>query len=308
MPDSHPAPPEPLSVAAMALAVCATASAAPLIAFAAVPGLALAFWRNAIGAGVIGPVALIQRRGELRTLAPSGTRSAEGRYCALAGLALSAHFATWVPSAQLTTVAASTALVATQPVWQALIALGQRRRPTPATWLGTGIAVAGAILATGADIGVSSRAVTGDLLAAAGAIAGAVYTALGERARVVVSTTSYTTICYSVCALVLLAICLAGGVPTTGFDTASWLAILGLAAGPQLLGHSMFNYALRRISATTVSVLMLLEVPGAALLAWAWLDQAPRPAALPGLALLVIGVAVVVVGGQRAGAKVPPPD
>jgi drug/metabolite transporter (DMT)-like permease len=308
MPDSHRAAAYPFAVAAVALAVCATASAAPLIAFAAAPGLALAFWRNAIGAGVIGSTALVRRRDELRTLAPSGPRSAEGRYSALAGLALCAHFATWVPSAQLTTVAASTALVATQPVWQALIALGQRRRPAPATWLGTGIAVAGAVVATGADIGVSGRAVAGDLLAAAGAIAGAVYTALGERARTVVSTTSYTTICYGVCALVLLVICLTGGVPTTGFDTASWLAILGLAAGPQLLGHSMFNYALRHISATTVSVLMLLEVPGAALLAWAWLGQTPRPAALPGLALLLTGVAVVLLGGQRAGAKVPPPD
>jgi drug/metabolite transporter (DMT)-like permease len=122
------------------------------------------------------------------------------------------------------------------------------------------------------------------------------------------STTSYTTICYGVCAILLLVVCLAGGVPTTGFAAASWLAILGLAAGPQLLGHSMFNYALRRISATTVSVTMLLEVPGAALLAWVWLGQAPRPAALPGLALLLAGVAVVILGGQRAGAKVPPPD
>jgi drug/metabolite transporter (DMT)-like permease len=308
MPDSRPAPPEPLALAAVALAVCATASAAPLIAFAAVPGLALAFWRNAIGVGVIGPAALVRRRDELRTLAPAGARSVEGRYSALAGLALSAHFAAWVPSAQLTTVAASTALVATQPVWQALIALGQRRRPAPATWLGTGIAVAGAVLATGADIAVSGRAVAGDLLAACGAVAGAVYTALGERTRAAVSTTSYTTICYGVCAILLLVVCLAGGVPTAGFAAASWLAILGLAAGPQLLGHSMFNYALRRIPATTVSVTMLLEVPGAALLAWVWLGQAPRPAALPGLALLLAGVAVVILGGQRAGAKVPPPD
>jgi drug/metabolite transporter (DMT)-like permease len=308
VPDRPPAPPDPLSVVAVTVAVCAAASAAPLIAFAAAPGLALAFWRTAIGAGAIGTVALAGRRAELRSLAPSGARGVEGRYCALAGLALAAHFAAWVPSVRLTTVATSTALVATQPVWQGLIAAGLGRRPPPATWLGIGLAVAGAVLATGADLGVSGRAVAGDLLAAAGAVAGAVYTALGERARTVVSTTSYTTVCYGVCALVLLAACLAGGVRTTGFDTATWLAILALAAGPQLLGHSMFNYALRRISATTVSVLLLLEVPGAALIAWAWLGQTPRPAALPGLVLLVAGVAVVVLGGPRTGGRVPPPD
>jgi drug/metabolite transporter (DMT)-like permease len=63
----------------------------------------------------------------------------------------------------------------------------------------------------------------------------------------------------------------------------------------------MFNYALQRTSATTVSVLALLEVPGAALLAWVWLGQQPRPAALPGLLLLLTGVAVVILGAARAG-------
>jgi drug/metabolite transporter (DMT)-like permease len=308
VPVKDPAPPEPVTVAALVVAVLATSSSAPLIAFAAAPGLALAFWRNAIGVGVIGSVAALRRRDELRSLVPSGSREVEGRYCVLAGLALSVHFATWVPSAQLTSVATSTALVATQPVWQGLIALGLGRRPRATTWIGIGIAVAGAVLATGADIGVSSRAVVGDVLAAAGGVAGAGYTALGERARATVSTTSYTTVCYGVCALALLVVCLAGGVRTTGFDAATWLAVLALAAGPQLLGHSMFNYALRRIPATVVSVVLLLEVPGAAILAWAWLGQAPRPAALPGLVLLVGGVAVVLLGGPRAGARVPPPD
>jgi drug/metabolite transporter (DMT)-like permease len=206
-----------------------------------------------------------------------------------------------VPSAKLTTVAASTALVATQPVWQGLIALGQGRRLPWSTWTGIGVAVLGAVLATGADVTVSARAVVGDLLAVAGAIAAAVYTAIGEHARVEVSTTVYTTVCYGVCALVLLLACLVGGVRLGGYDGGTWLAILGLVAGAQLLGHSMFNYALRRVSATTVSVLLLLEVLGATLLAWVWLGQVPRPGSWPGLALLVAGVAVVVLGGVRGG-------
>jgi drug/metabolite transporter (DMT)-like permease len=146
---------------------------------------------------------------------------------------------------------------------------------------------------------VSGRAVAGDLLAVAGGLAVAVYTALGERARASISTTAYTTICYAACALALLAVCLLAGVPLAGFDASTWLAIAALVVGAQLLGHSMFNYALHRVSATTISVLILLEVPGAALLAWVWLGQTPRPGALPGLALLLAGVAVVVLGGAR---------
>jgi drug/metabolite transporter (DMT)-like permease len=70
--------------------------------------------------------------------------------------------------------------------------------------------------------------------------------------------------------------------------------------GPQLLGHSLFNFALRRLSATTISVVILLEVPGSALVAWAWLGQVPPPAAVPGLALLVAGVGIVVLATGRS--------
>ncbi len=306
----RPAPPlDPLTAAAVALAVVAVSSSAPLIAFAAAPALAIAFWRNALAVAVLSPLAVLRRGVELRDLTRGSRR--EGVYGVLAGLALAAHFATWMPSAKLTSVAAATALGATQPVWQGLIALGQGRRLRTVTWAGIAVAVCGAVVATGADFGVSSRAVLGDLLAVAGGMAAAVYTALGERARVRLSTTTYTTVCYGVCAAVLLLVCLVAGVPLSGYDPRAWLAILALVAGAQLLGHSMFNYALRRVSATTVSMLILLEVPGAALLAWAWLGQTPRPAALPGLALVVAGVAVVVLGGvrtPRGAAAVPQPD
>lgn len=289
------------TIGAVVVALAAVSSSAPLIAFAAAPALAIAFWRNALAVGVLGPFALARRRAELRALARVGNRQA--RYGVLAGVALAVHFATWMPSVHLTSVAAATALVATQPVWQGLIAVGQGRQLSVPTWAGIAVAVTGAALATGADFGHSGRAVTGDLLAIAGGLAAAVYTAFGERARSTMSTTTYTTICYGVCALLLLVGCLAAGLPLAGFDTGTWLAIVGLVAGAQLLGHSMFNYALRRISATTVSTLILLEAPCAAVIAWVWLGQTPRPAALPGLALLLAGVGVVVIGDARPGRR-----
>ena len=295
-------PIDPLTTGAVVLGLAAVSSSGSLIAYAAAPALAIAFWRNALAVGVLGPFSLVRRRYEFRELI-RGPGRREGGYCVLAGVALAAHFGTWMPSVQLTSVAAATALGATQPVWQGLIALGQGRRLPPTVWIGIGVAVGGAALATGADFGGSPRAVTGDLLAIVGGMAAAVYTAFGERARIRTSTTTYTTICYGVCALLLLVGCLAGGVRLTGFAAGAWLAILGLVAGAQLLGHSMFSYALHRISATTVSVVALLEAVGAALIAWFWLGQLPRTAALPGLALLLVGVAVVVVGNGRAARR-----
>ncbi|MGC4893396.1 DMT family transporter [Micromonospora sp. DT31] len=298
-------PPDTLTLGALALAVAAVSSSAPLVAFAAAPALAIALWRNVLSVAVLGPVAVTRRRAELRALTVGSGRR-EGLYCVLSGVALAAHFATWMPSAQLTSVAAATALGATQPVWQGLIARGQGRRLPGVMWAGIAVAVLGAALATGADVAVSGRAFAGDLLAVVGGMFAAVYTAFGERARASISTTTYTTVCYGVCAVILLAVCLLGGVRLHGYDGGTWLAILGLVAGAQLLGHSMFNYALHRISATTVSVLILLEAPGAALIGWVWLGQLPRPLALPGLALLLVGVAVVVLGGARAGRRTAP--
>ncbi|WP_262286976.1 DMT family transporter [Micromonospora sp. MA102] len=301
----HRPPLDALTVGALALAVTAVSSSAPLVAFAAAPALAIAFWRNVLSLAVLGPVSVTRRRAEFRALTVGPGRR-EGLYCVLAGVALAAHFATWMPSAQLTSVAAATALGATQPVWQGLIARWQGRRLPAAVWAGIAVAVLGAVLATGADFGVSGRAFAGDLLAVAGGMFAAVYTAFGERARASISTTTYTTICYGVCAAILLVVCLVGGVRLHGYDGGTWLAILGLVAGAQLLGHSMFSYALHRVSATTISVLILLEAPGAALIAGVWLGQLPRPLALPGLALLLAGVAVVVLGGARAGRRAVP--
>lgn len=291
------------TVLALVMAVLAVSSSAPLIAYAAAPALAIAFWRNGLAAVVLTPVTLGPRRAEL-----TGASRRAMTFCVLAGLALAAHFATWMPSVQLGSVATATALVATQPVWQGLIAAAQGRRPSTAGWLGIALAVAGAAWATGADVGVSGKAVLADVLALLGAVAAAVYTALGEQARATLSTTTYTWICYGTCALVLLLVCLVGRVDLAGYDGRTWAAILALVAGAQLLGHSMFNYALQHTSATTVSVLILLEVPGAALLAWLWLGQQPRPATIPGLLLLLAGVAVVVLGATRSSRPVVDPS
>jgi drug/metabolite transporter (DMT)-like permease len=286
-------------VAALTVGVLAVSSSAPLIAYAAAPALAIAFWRNALAVGVLAPVAALRGRAQLTGLVRRDRRTAA--VCVLAGLALAVHFGTWVPSAKLTSVAAATALVSTMPIWSALIATLQGTRLPPLTWTGIAIAVVGAVLATGADFAVSATAVLGDVLALVGGVAAAVYTALGERARTVLSTTVYTTVCYSVCALALALACLVGWVPLVGFPGSAWLAIAGMTLGAQLLGHSMFNFTLDRVPATTVSVLLLLEVPGATLLGWLMIGQLPRADSVPGLIVLTLGVAVVLVGAARRG-------
>jgi drug/metabolite transporter (DMT)-like permease len=279
------------AVVALAVAIVAVSSSAPLIAYAAAPALAIAFWRNLLGVAAIAPVALTVRRDEFRSKVLGAS--------VLSGVCLAVHFGTWVPSAKLTSVAMSVALVSTTPIWTSLINAIRGVRVPGSTWAGVGVAVLGVAVATGADPDLSGRALAGDALALIGGIAAAGYTMLGAHARGSIATSTYATICYSICAVVLGLACLLGGQDLTGYPAQTWLALAAMTVGPQLLGHTLINYALRRVPPTTVAVLLLLEVPGALVLAWLLLGQLPAAQTLPGIALLLAGVTIVVLGGTR---------
>ena len=276
-------------LALMAVAVLAVSTSGPLIAATAAPALAIAFWRNAFGTLVIAPYAAARHLAELR-----GMSRREWKLALISGGLLSLHFATWVPSLTFTSVASSTALVATQPVWAALIARGLGHRVAARAWLGMAIAFAGALVITGVDVTLSSRAVFGDLLSLVGGFFAAAYVTVGAQVRRTVSTTSYTLVCYGVCSGLLLAMCVVGRQQLVGFSAETWLKLVLLTLGAQLLGHSLFNVVLKTVSPMLLSLLILFEMPGAAIIAALWLGQVPPLAVVPAAALVLIGVAVVM--------------
>jgi drug/metabolite transporter (DMT)-like permease len=301
-PSSGPSAPQGVSrpptrdLGIIAIAVLAVSTSGPLIAAAAVPALAIAFWRNAMACFVLGPMVLLRRRQELRAL-----DARERRLALLAGLLLALHFATWVPAVGLTTVASATALVGTQPVWSALIARWQGQPVSRQVWLGIAVALLGALLLTGADFQVSGQALLGDLLAMVGGIFAAAYVAAGSEVRRSVSTTTYTTICYSTTALILLVVCLVGQQDLSGYTAIDWLKLVALTAGAQLLGHSLFNVVLKTTSPTVVSMSILFEIPGAAIIAALFVkDQDVPLLAIPAAVLLLIGLGVVIRSAGRA--------
>jgi drug/metabolite transporter (DMT)-like permease len=161
-------------------------------------------------------------------------------------------------------------------------------------WWGIGIAVAGAVVISGVDLSVSGRALFGDALALIGAAFAALYVAVGAEVRRSVSTTTYTTLCYGTAAVVLLAVCVIARLDLSGYSAKTWLQLVALTLGPQLLGHSVINRVLRTTSATVVSIAILFEVPGAAIVAAVALDQLPPAGVLPGIALLLAGLVLVV--------------
>jgi drug/metabolite transporter (DMT)-like permease len=106
-----------------------------------------------------------------------------------------------------------------------------------------------------------------------------------------------------VCALTLAAACAVTRIPLTGFDARSWGLIVAVTVSAQLLGHSVFNHLLAVMSPTLVSMLLLLEVPGAALLAAVFLGQAPPIAVYAGVGLICAGLVLVVRARAGAGPR-----
>jgi drug/metabolite transporter (DMT)-like permease len=292
--------PSGVDLALLTLAAAAVSTSAPLVRAAAAPTLAIAFWRNIIALPVVGGVAAARHREELATM---GRR--QSGLAVAAGLLLAVHFALWVPSVSFTTVASSVALVSTMPVWSAVIDR-LRGDPVPArVWAGIAVAMAGVLLLTGVDLSVSGRALFGDLLALAGGAAAAAYVHAGAEVRRTSSTSVYATICYSVAAGALLVVCLATGQNLVSYDRTTWLVLVAIAVGPQLLGHTVVNRVLGTTGPTVASIVILLEIVGATLLAWVWFGEAPPLLAYPAAALIVAGVVVVVRTGEPAVTAAP---
>jgi drug/metabolite transporter (DMT)-like permease len=280
---------------ALAIAIVAVSSSGPMIAACAAPALAIAFWRCFIGATVTAPFAWLKNQEIWRNLTKRDFLGA-----ALAGFFLGLHFAAWIPSLRYTSIAASTAIVATQVVWAALIAHALGVKAPGKEWFGIAISLIGVILLTGIDVSLNPTALIGDLLALLGAMFAAAYMTVGQRVRKNIPTSVYTTLVYAAAAAVLLVFVLVSDSPLSGYAARDWILILGLTAIAQLLGHTLMNMALRSLSATTISLAILLEMPGAVLIAWFWPGQQPPWQIFPAVLLIMTGL-VIVISSTRAG-------
>jgi drug/metabolite transporter (DMT)-like permease len=269
--------------------VLGVSASGPLMAGTQAPALAIAFWRNALATGVLVPVTAASRRAEV-----AGMTARELRLVLVAGTALALHFGTWVSSLKLTSVASATALVCLQVGWVVLIGRLRGQPVTRGVFAGLGVSFAGVLVVSGIDVTISAEALAGDALALLGGFFAAVYTWVGASVRRSLSTITYTTSCYGTCAVLLLVATVAAGQPLTGFTAGAWAGILAVTVAAQLLGHSVFNHLLAVLSPTVVSLVLLLEVPGAALLAGVFLDQAPPAGVYVGLVLVLSGLVVVV--------------
>lgn len=302
MPTARPAFPPGLGVAVVVLSV---SFAAPLFRLADAPALTASFWRLAFAVLLLLPFA-----GRAFS-AWRGYSRDDWAVTAASGLALALHFALWVTSLFMTSVAAATCLVTLQAVFVALGGhwlLGDRI--TRKGWVGVLVACAGGVaiaLSDGSLAPDSGRALLGDLLAVTAGLGSAAYMLIGRRLRRDRGLVEYVLPVYAIAALALLVALPAVGQPlTAGMGSANFLAFVLLAAVPMLGGHTVSNWVLKHLPAHTVATWILLEPVGAALLAWPLVGEVPAAPTLAGGALVLLGAFLTIPRRGGTAATEPP--
>jgi drug/metabolite transporter (DMT)-like permease len=265
----------------------------PIIAKSLMPVPTMIMWRNLLGGLVMTPFAL--KRGEWKSPAQRNAI----KWSAIAGVLLALHFICFFLAMRFTSVATGTALTATQPIFAAIfVRLSGGHIPRKA-WSGMFIAFASVLIITGVDLNLSFRSFQGDLIAVAGGALAAIYMIIGSNVQRDISTSTFTAVCYLVCAATALPIAIAAGYKLTGYSNSEWILLIALVITAQIMGHTMFNLSLKRVSPAVVALVVFFEVPVSAILAFIWLDQKPPAGTIPGIIGLLIGCGIFVVRSKK---------
>lgn len=288
----------------MGVAVLAASTAALFIRYAQVmaPSLVIAGYRLGIAAGLLWPIALLRHRVELRSFSRGKLRLA-----CFSGLFLAAHFGTWVASLEYTTVASSLVLVSMAPLFVGLLAPVTLNEPlrrnvllgllialfgTLVIGLGDTCAWEGGLICPQLSDLLGAVSIRGDLLALLGALTVSGYMLIGRRLRPTVPLIPYITVTYSVAAVSLFAAAIVAGETLWGFPTQAYLFFLLLALVPQLIAHSTYNWTLRYLPVTVVSIMLLGEPVASSMLAYALLREQPSWLMVGGGITVLVGVGI----------------
>ncbi len=272
------------------IGILAVSSAAIIIFFAraeGVPAVAIAALRLTFASLALAPFVWTRARGEWARLSRRDLALAM-----LAGVFLALHFAFWISSLDYTSVMSSVVFVSTNPIFVGLASVVLLRESLQrGTILGIVIAVMGGALIALSDLEqTGTESLQGNLLALAGAVTVSGYLLIGRRLRKQLSLLAYIGLVYTTAAIVLLIMAIAMGANLVSYSLVGYLLVLLLAAGPQLIGHTSYNWALKYVSATFVTVTLLAEPIGATLLAIPILAQIPSPIKVVGGALILAGI------------------
>ncbi|MFQ6032413.1 MAG: DMT family transporter [Candidatus Zixiibacteriota bacterium] len=271
------------------IAVVAVSWAAIFIKLTEAPPLATAFYRMSFATLFILPLALKKSLPEILKL-----RGKILIVSLLSGIFLGFHFATWITSLDYTSISNSVVLVTTQPIFVALLSHILLKEKINLTILSAILlALLGSFIISGGDFKIGKANFFGDILALIGAIMAAAYLLCGRVVRQKLSLISYIFLVYFISALVLGILCMVGGTPLYPYpaNTFLWFILLGLV--PTVIGHTLYNWALKYLRAYLVGINILGEPVGATILAYFIFKQIPPTLTYFGATAIFTGIFLV---------------
>lgn len=265
------------------LGAVGTSTSSLFVRLSTAPSMILALYRVVIATVILTPLVLLRHRAEVRQMSRRTVL-----LCLLSGMFLGLHFVAYFEGVRLTSIAASAVLVNMGAIFVPLGGtLFLKTRLTGKAWAAILVAFAGSLIVAMADAS-GGASLQGNFLTILSAVLSAAYTLVGSVCRRSgLSTTVYTYFVYGAAAVTVLLASLAFGLRLTGYGTRNLLAALGLAVFCTLLGHSVYSWGLKYLSAPYISTLKLVDPLFASL--WGLLLFRERP----GLQVILGGLVVI---------------
>jgi drug/metabolite transporter (DMT)-like permease len=272
---------------ALLISIIAVSTASILIRMSNGPPLAIATYRMLFSTLLLLPLFVyFDGVGKMRRMSVRGIAGLMG-----IGVVLAIHFASWITSLSFTTVASSAIFVHIDPIFVAVVShFLLKERVTKRMVAGIAVAFIGATMIAVGDAGVGELNLYGDLLALVGGVMLGIYILGGRVVRRSLDLTSYVTPVYATASTVLVLMSLLSGTPLTGYPVDEYVLFFAIALVPMIFGHTVYNWALRYVSAPLVSMSLLGEPVGASILALLFLNEVPGPIVLLGGVVTLAGI------------------
>ncbi|MBM7609200.1 drug/metabolite transporter (DMT)-like permease [Lysinibacillus composti] len=273
------------------IGVISIALSAILVKLAEAEAGVIAFYRMLFSVLLMSPIFFTKYVHEIKLLSRR-----DWIFSSIAGVFLAFHFILWFESLNYTSVASSTVLVTLQPLFAFVGTYFFFKEPLSVKTIISGlIAISGSILISWGDFKVSGTALYGDILAliACGLVTG--YFLFGQDVRKRLSLITYTMVVYSISTICLFFYMIIGRESFGPYSTMTWVWFILLALIPNLLGHTLFNWALKWVSTNVISVAVLFEPIGAAILAYFVFEEYLKATQLLGGIIVILGIMLFII-------------
>ncbi len=272
---------------ALSISIVAVSTASILIKMSGAPPLTIATYRLFFATLILLP--FFVKRGGYKRLVSSNPKDV--LILVVVGVVLAIHFATWITSLGLTSVASSVLFVHIDPIFVALVShFYLNERIQTGTIIGIGLSFIGATILAYGDASISNANLLGDLLALIGALMLGIYILAGRRLRQNLDLVSYVTPVYASSAITLMIASLVSGTSLWPYPLREMLLFFVIALIPMIFGHTVYNWTLKWLSAPLVSISLLGEPVGATILAYVLLNEVPTQLTMIGGILVLLGI------------------